>query len=229
MLCIDDVRTVASPVDPRQPVPEPPAFDPAKSIRLEDEDCLVEVSRSSGSITRLRDKKAGLDLILEPRLAGNFRFAMPIPGKEPWQTIEANWIFGRDRQLSSGRIEGKRLDLRWDGPARNYLGEKFGDSIMMSIELSFVDHAGRPGGQVYEAAPVFLRFLDGGCAEMWEAGAARRASPGPPLRSDPCATEGWTFIPVDAAHLRPAPHVWKLLGAGPSARAEATMSFLPVR
>jgi hypothetical protein len=60
---------------------------------------------------------------------------MPIPGKEPLLTIDANWIFGHDQALSSSRIEGKRLDLRWDGPLVNYLGEKFGASAAMSVEL----------------------------------------------------------------------------------------------
>ena len=46
----------------------------------------------------------------------SFRFALPIPGKEPWQTIEANWIFGRDQKLSSLQIDGRKLTLRWDGP-----------------------------------------------------------------------------------------------------------------
>ncbi|MBN1420934.1 MAG: hypothetical protein JXP34_19340 [Planctomycetes bacterium] len=135
MLCIDDVRTADLPPGHAAPVPEPPAFDPATSIRLEDEDCLVVVDRSAGSVTRIRDKRGGVDLILEPRLAGSYRFALPIPGEEGWRTIEANWIFGRDQKLSSSSIEGGRLTLRWDGPLKNYLGEAFGVSVTMSIAL----------------------------------------------------------------------------------------------
>jgi hypothetical protein len=33
-------------------------------------------------------------------------------------------------------------------------------------EISFVDAKGGPVGKPYEAAPVFLLFLDGGGAEM---------------------------------------------------------------
>ena len=135
MLCIDDVHTADLPPEMTRPAPALPPFDPAKSVKLEDAAYLVEVSRANGSITRLRDKTSGLDLILEPRLAGSFTFALPIPGKEPWQTIEANWIHGRDQRLSSCRLEGNRLTLRWDGPLRNYLGEKFAASATMSIEL----------------------------------------------------------------------------------------------
>jgi hypothetical protein len=158
MLCIDDVRTADLPGSFRGPAPGLPPFDPAKSVRLEDGEYLVEVSRANGSITRLRDKMGGLDLILEPRLAGSFRFALPIPGKEPWQTIEANWVFGRDQALSSARVEGKRLDLRWDGPVRNYLGEKYDASVAMSIELEdggvlftlrIDDRTDLPVGEVY--------------------------------------------------------------------------------
>jgi hypothetical protein len=36
----------------------------------------------------------------------------------------------------------------------------------VGVELSFVDVKGGPVGKPYEAAPVFLRFLDGGAAEM---------------------------------------------------------------
>ncbi len=141
MLCVDDVHTADLPPEMTRPAPALPPFDPAKSAKLEDDAYLVEVSRANGSITRLRDKTAGLDLILEPRLAGSFTFALPIPGKEPWQTIEANWIHGRDQLLSSCRLEGKRLTLRWDGPLRNYLAdlrsarEKFAAGAVMTIEL----------------------------------------------------------------------------------------------
>jgi hypothetical protein len=36
----------------------------------------------------------------------------------------------------------------------------------VGVELSFVDVKGGPVGKSYEAAPIFLRFLDGGGAEM---------------------------------------------------------------
>jgi hypothetical protein len=135
MLCIDDVHTADLPPEMTRPAPALPPFDPAKSVKLEDAAYLVEVSRANGSITRVRDKTAGLDLILEPRLAGSFTFALPIPGREPWQTIEANWIHGRDQRLSSCRLEGNRLTLRWDGPLRNYLGQEFAAAATMTIEL----------------------------------------------------------------------------------------------
>ena len=135
MLCIDDVRTADFPRDFARPVKPLPAFNPRRSLRLEDKNCSVEVSRANGSITRIRDKKTGLDLLLEPRLAGSYRFALPIPGKEPWQTIEANWVFGKDQKLTSHRLDGNRLTLRWDGPLKNYLREPFDVSVTMTIEL----------------------------------------------------------------------------------------------
>lgn len=81
--------------------------DPKQSIKLEDDRYLVEVSRCQGAVTRLRDKKGGLELISEPRLADNFRFTLPIPGKEPWQTIEANYIWGKQQKLSSFDVTAK--------------------------------------------------------------------------------------------------------------------------
>jgi hypothetical protein len=136
MLCVDEVRTADLPARYAQPVGPLPKFSPKTSARLGDEKYLVEVSRENGSITRLADKESGLDLILEPRLAGSFRFALPIPGKEPWQTVEANWIFGRDQRISSCEEGGRKLTLRWDGPLLNYLGEEFDASAVMSVELA---------------------------------------------------------------------------------------------
>ena len=158
MLCIDDVHTADLPAEFARPVTAPAAFDPARSIRLEDERYLVEVSRTNGAITRLRDKVGGLELILEARLANNFTFALPIIGKEPWQTLEANWIRGREQRLTSFKLEGNRLTLDWNGPLRNYLGEEFRASARMTIELAeggvrFALHIGNrtacPVGEVY--------------------------------------------------------------------------------
>lgn len=136
MLCIDDVRVVDMPGNYTELVPPLPEFDSRKSIRLEDANCLVEVSRSNGSVTRIRDKKSGLDLILEPRLAGSYKFALQIPGKEPWQTLEANWILGRDQKLSSCVIGAHKLTLQWDSPVSNYLGATYHASVTETIALT---------------------------------------------------------------------------------------------
>lgn len=135
MLCVDDVRTADLEPPYSASVPGRPQFDPAVTARLVSPVYAVEVDRANGSITRLADRSNGLDLILEPRLAGSFRFALPIPGEEPWQTIEANWIRGPDQRLSSCEVRGRRLTARWDGPLVNYLGEPFDASAAMTIEL----------------------------------------------------------------------------------------------
>jgi hypothetical protein len=135
MLCIDDVRTADFPREFARRVKPLRAFDSKRSLRLEDKNCSVEVNRANGSITRIRDKKTGLDILMEPRLAGSYRFALPIPGKEPWQTIEANWVFGKDQKLTAYHLDGHRLTLRWDGPLKNYLREPFDVSVTMTIEL----------------------------------------------------------------------------------------------
>jgi hypothetical protein len=135
MLCIDDVRAANFPPGFAKPVKRLPAFDPKRSLKIEDDLYRLEVNRTNGSITRIRDKKAGLDLLLEPRLAGSYRFSLPIPGKESWQTLEANWIFGKDQRLTAHTLRGKQLMLRWDGPLKNYLNEAFDVSAVMTIEL----------------------------------------------------------------------------------------------
>ena len=158
MLCMDDVRTADLPDDYARRVAFPQRFDPRRSLLLQDDNCLVQVSRANGSITRIRDNVSGLDLILEPRLAGSYKFALPIPGKEPWQTIEANWVVGREQKLSSFRQEDGKLTLCWDAPLENYLGEEFGASVTMTIKLrdggvlfglSIDNPTGYPVGETY--------------------------------------------------------------------------------
>ncbi|MBN1909610.1 MAG: hypothetical protein JW818_07725 [Pirellulales bacterium] len=117
-------------------MPKLPPFDAAKSVRLENDDILIEVSRANGSVTRIHDKKAGLELIIEPRLAGSWKFAFPLPGKEPWQTIEANWIVGRQQKLSSIDVADNKIKLKWKGPLMNYLGEPYNASVTETIELN---------------------------------------------------------------------------------------------
>ena len=112
------------------------AADGQGSLKLEDGRHLVEASRANGAITRILDKKGGIELIREPRLADNFRFTLPIPGKEPWQTIEANYIWGNQQKLSSVEAGAKKLTLHWNKPLVNYLGETFDASAAMGIELT---------------------------------------------------------------------------------------------
>jgi hypothetical protein len=134
---IDDLPIVSySPEDSALPAPVFPRFDPKKSIRLEDDRYLVEVSRSHGSISRIRDKQSGLDLIGDARLGDSFRFTLPIPGKEPWQTIEANYIWGKDQKLRSCDVGATNLTLHWGRPLLNYLGEKFDAAAAMDIALT---------------------------------------------------------------------------------------------
>jgi hypothetical protein len=133
MLCLDDVRTANLPADYAATLPPRPA---GRAVVLEDEHIQIGVNRKNGSVTRIHDKKTGLDLILEPRLAGSWKFAFPLPGKEPWQTIEANWIFGRQQKLSSFHLADKTLTLKWDGPLKNYLGETYNASVTETIELT---------------------------------------------------------------------------------------------
>jgi len=106
------------------------------SITLEDSCYRVEVSRSHGAVTRIQDKKTGIDLIREPRLANNFRFTLPIPGKEPWQAIEANYITGKAQKLSSFESGDKKLTLHWGKPLMNDLGEAFDASATVEISLA---------------------------------------------------------------------------------------------
>ena len=162
MLCIDDVQTFSSPL--LQPLPPLAAFDSRTSYKLEDDRYLVAVNRNNGAITRIQDKRSSLELIREPRLADNFRFTLPIPGKEPWDGIEANYIWGNRQKLSSSKAGAKKLTLDWNKPLVNYLGEKYDVSATMGIELVSegilltltIDNAAR-----YQIGEVFFPLIGG--------------------------------------------------------------------
>lgn len=130
MLCIDQVRTVALPA--AAPLPR---FDPRRMLRLENRWCRVEVSRTNGSIVRIRDQVGGLELIREPRLADSFRFSLPLPGKESWQATEGNYILGRQQRLTSFRQRPGALELLWKGPLRSEQGKLYPVDVLLRISL----------------------------------------------------------------------------------------------
>lgn len=132
MICIDNVTQADPPADSLKKVTRGAT---AGSIVLQNAQLRLEFDPKNGSLTRLSNQK-GLELIMEPRLGGSYRFALPIPGKEPWQTLEANWIFGAQQKLSSYRQDGNTLTMRWDGPLKNYLGERFDVSVRQTVELT---------------------------------------------------------------------------------------------
>ena len=68
-------------------------------------------------------------------MAGNFKFTLPLPGKEPWETIEANYVLGKDQPLSSFDLDGRTLTLLWRKPLENRAGEKYDLAATMGIEL----------------------------------------------------------------------------------------------
>jgi hypothetical protein len=135
MLCVDDVKVADLPGYLKKPAPVAPAFDEKTSLKLENDRYRLIFSRLNGSLTGIRDLHTGQDLILEPRLAGSYKFALPIPGKERWQTIEANWIFGKDQKLSSYRVDSGKLTLTWNGPLKNYLGKPYDVSVEEAVTL----------------------------------------------------------------------------------------------
>jgi Domain of unknown function (DUF6259) len=138
MFGIDDVRTISLPTSGNVELPPLPRFDPARTIALENESVRVEVDRKNGAITRVFDRIGALELIREPRLAGNFRFTLPLPSREPWETIEANDVMGRSQRLSSFDIDrdGRRLTLRWQGPMTGRTGGTYDVAAVMGIELT---------------------------------------------------------------------------------------------
>lgn len=130
MLCLDAVRTVNLPA-----MAGLKEFDPAEYIRFENPYYRIEVGRRNGVIARVYDKTGELDLILEPRLADNWTFALPVVGKEAWTNTEANRIRGVSQLLTSHTVENNTLKLRWDGPLVSVFGIFYDAAVEMTITL----------------------------------------------------------------------------------------------
>jgi len=132
MLCIDSIRTVEIPTGPSFPVLEPKDY-----IQIENDNLLVAVRKTNGAIARIFDKQGKSDLILEPRLADNFAFTLPIVGKEAWTNTEANQIRGTSQRLTSYAIQGDTLTLQWEGPLVSVFGVYYDVSAEMKIVLEW--------------------------------------------------------------------------------------------
>ncbi|MBI5092417.1 MAG: hypothetical protein HZB26_08230 [Candidatus Hydrogenedentes bacterium] len=130
MICIDGVAQSDGPGS----LPTP-TFRQIGGVRLENDFYRVEVSRRNGVITRLLDKKAGVDFIREPRLAGNFKFTLPIRGEAAWQATEANYVMGEQQKLSSVKRDGKSLELIWRGPLTSVVGRTYDADVTMRVSL----------------------------------------------------------------------------------------------
>ena len=164
MFCIDDVRTIRLPPTHDGPLRPLPAFDEHASLQLDNERYRVEVSRTNGVITRLLDKTARLELIREPRLAGNFKFTLPLPGNEPWETTEANYVVGAEQSLSSHELHGHTLMLRWGAPMKSRTGQTYPVAATMGIALE--DESVRftlriENNTPYQLGEVFFPMLGG--------------------------------------------------------------------
>lgn len=136
MICIDDVRTVDIPDYMTKPLPPIPGRYLRNTVKLEDENCIVEISRANGSLARIYDKKGAIELVREPRLAGSFKYSLPIPGKEPWQALEANYVIGSDQRPPSIEQSGRKIMLRWESPLKSTIGGSVDSPTTMTIELT---------------------------------------------------------------------------------------------
>jgi len=77
---------------------------------------LIAVDAANGAIVKLLDKKSGVNLISEPRLADNFRLLIPLPD------LESNYILGREQRLARREKGTDSLELTWQGPLVNLQG-----------------------------------------------------------------------------------------------------------
>ncbi len=137
MLCIDDVSLVNVTAAPS--LPATPKAKPREVHVLENDLYRIEIDRKNGAIWRIFDKKGGLELIREPRLADNFDFTLPIRKAESWMSTEANFIHGRNQRLTSCERSANSLRLKWAAPLKSVFGEEYDASVEMRIALEGED------------------------------------------------------------------------------------------
>jgi len=104
------------------------------TVRIENDYYCLEVDSQNGVIKHLFDKIGNFDLIVEPRLADNFRLLLPLPGTKPVFATEANYILGKEQRLTSTEKRANGMTLRWNGPLTNPRGD-FNLDVAMSIEF----------------------------------------------------------------------------------------------
>jgi hypothetical protein len=101
-------------------------------ISLENENYRVEVTPENGRISRIFDKRSGIELITEPRLADNFRLLLPLTN------LEGNYVLGSEQKLTSFDQQASSLKLFWKGPLKNAQGTY---DIDVSMNLAFIKEA----------------------------------------------------------------------------------------
>jgi hypothetical protein len=156
-----------------------------RSLRIEDDRCLVEVEPAHGTITRVLDKTGRLELLAEPRLADNYKFSLPIREATAWQSTEANYILGKDQKLTAHEASDTRLVLDWRGPLTSVIARPFDASVRMTIELT--GEAVRFDLRIanrsrHEIGEVYYPMLGGGLGLGGTAGQRRKTElvlPGP--------------------------------------------------
>jgi len=97
-------------------------------IRLENAYYAISID-PQGKIVSLVDKAGGYDLIAEPRLAGNFKLLLPLPG------YECNYLDGCEQPPSSCEQGPDSVTLRWDGPLHNEKGD-FDLAVTLRVALT---------------------------------------------------------------------------------------------
>ena len=99
-------------------------------IKMENDFYMLEIDRDHGSIKRIYDKNAKIEMITEPRLAESFRLLLPLGQRQ-----QANYILGKDQRLTTIEEKPNGLTLGWAGPLRNHAGDPFDLTVVMKIEF----------------------------------------------------------------------------------------------
>src|SRR5262249_6573158 len=97
---------------------------------LENDAIRVTFDPVSGTVTRIRDRVSGIELVPLPGLAENFRLVVLRPDRS---TVP---ILGKDQRLSGVVPTPAGLALRWDGPLIDALHGEHPFTVRMNVEVA---------------------------------------------------------------------------------------------
>jgi len=98
-------------------------------MKLENALYRLDLDPKRGTIRQIRDKRADLDLIADPRIAEPFRLLLPLPEQE------ANYIYGRDQAAPAAEKTRTAAHFRWEGPLTSELGRVYSMGVSVHYEL----------------------------------------------------------------------------------------------
>ena len=99
-------------------------------MKFENDYHLVEIEPHHGSIVRIFDKKGGIEIIKNARLAESFRLLLPLP------ETQAHYVLGSKQKVDSIDQTSAGLVVHWKSPLESELGRSLALDARLHIECN---------------------------------------------------------------------------------------------